>query len=614
MLSLEETKKDVSKIKKDESEEQRQLLEQIKELEQELDTVDTDLAQAEQEYEEVNSSIRKQKIIPDKKTGEDSRLESLRTQADELLNEIATAVRNGQVAPDFEIYRDEHFLENVDTDAQRLIEKEQERYNVELDVIDLEGKCRNDNYALDEKDHAIGIKDANIDYQKNHLDALQNELDRANNYYDGIINQVKSKIEEESKDIKDLEYQLKEKKDERERLRKKTESLRADVNMSLSTDLDNGKDLDTEISRKLQEVEEAEKLRKDAQKELDKVYDDWTHKLKSVVDKAYVNSNNGRDQEQLDEIKRLIQENDEVARNVNELFQKKEQIENQLYLQKCKTKLSETFDFDIHRMSESLDRLREEDQLILDELKRAEDSIQTKKHTLTYLDERIENLKEQLEALDNETEERRAHIADLKLQIENTRNEIEQIGANGEDEEAERLKELIAEKEAEIKDLEAKVKQKEAIYDDWRERVSVKQSVIKRRSKSRKREYVPDPTDDADTIIADYVNNTEDPVPVQRLGFRKYLYGTRNIEVREDDKQGPIVIVNDGEAMLLPDFLEYFTEEENKKLANIRDDEELFITEKGDYQYRKSLKGSFNRNSSSYYSSTPQRRQFESKY
>ena len=204
-------KKDVSRIKKEEAEEQRLLLEQIKQLEQELDNVDNDLAIAEQEYEEINISIKKQKLVAEKKSGEDERLQSLRAEADELLNEIATAVRSGHVPPDFEIYRDENFLKNVDQDTQKLLEKEKERYNVELDVIDLENKCRNDNYALDEKDHAIGIKDANIVYQQNHLDALKNELSRANKYYDDILNQIKQQIEEESRDVKDLEQQLKDK-------------------------------------------------------------------------------------------------------------------------------------------------------------------------------------------------------------------------------------------------------------------------------------------------------------------------------------------------------------------------------------------------------------------
>lgn len=209
--SLEETKKDVARIKKEEAEEQRLLLEQIKQLEQELDNVDNDLAIAEQEYEEINISIKKQKLVAEKKTGDDDRLQSLRAEADELLNEIATAVRSGHVPPDFEIYRDENFLKNVDQDTQKLLEKEKERFNVELDVIDLENKCRHDNYALDEKDHAIGIKDANIVYQQNHLDALKNELSRANKYYDDILNQIKQQIDEESRDVKDLETQLKDK-------------------------------------------------------------------------------------------------------------------------------------------------------------------------------------------------------------------------------------------------------------------------------------------------------------------------------------------------------------------------------------------------------------------
>lgn len=62
MFSLEETKKDVAKIKENEAEERKKLMDQIKQLELELDGVDHELADAEQEYEEVSIMIKKQKV------------------------------------------------------------------------------------------------------------------------------------------------------------------------------------------------------------------------------------------------------------------------------------------------------------------------------------------------------------------------------------------------------------------------------------------------------------------------------------------------------------------------------------------------------------------------
>ena len=556
--SLDDTKKYLNDVKKEQNDEQKQLLEQIKSLEKELDNVDNELALAEQENEEITLSIRKQKVIPEKKPGEDQRIASLRREADELITEIANAVRSGQVPPDFEIYRDENFLDNIDADTQKLLEKENERFNVELDVIDLETKCRNDTYTLDEKDHAAGIKDANIAYQNNHLDALKNELTRANKYYDQILNEVRDKIDEETKEIKDLELQLKAKKGERERLRKNTESLRAEISTSMNLEDQDEEDLDAQIKHKLQQVEDAENERKQAQAELDQIYQDWTGSFQSLVHKAYSSNINGRDPEQLEQIRKLIAENDEVARNVNELFEQKELIENKLYLQKTKSRLAETFDIDIKRMSENLERLREEDQLIIDELKRAEDNIQTKKHTIAYLDERIANLKAQLETLQGETAERRAHIQELKAQIESAQKEIDQIDNQADEEEVQALRDQIRAKEIEIEDLERKVKQKEAIYDEWRDRVSIKEKVVNQRSKSRKREYVPDPSDEADIIMAKYFNENQNAETVQRLGIRKYLVGTKTINVEEDSRLGPVVILDTGKVLKLYDYLMYY--------------------------------------------------------
>jgi len=164
--SLDDTKNHIKLVKEEEDQDRKRLLEEIKNLEAELEDVDKDLEEAENEYEEVSLSIKESKIIPDKHTGEDEKLDSLRAEADQLLNEIANAVRSGKVAPDFEIQRDENFLDDVDNDTQKLLGKERERYNVELDVLDLENKCRSDNYIQEEKEHIIGIKDANIAYQK----------------------------------------------------------------------------------------------------------------------------------------------------------------------------------------------------------------------------------------------------------------------------------------------------------------------------------------------------------------------------------------------------------------------------------------------------------------
>lgn len=415
------------------------------------------------------------------------------------------------------------------------------------------------------------MKDANIEYQKNHLDALKNELSRANKYYDQILDEVKSKINDESKDIKDLERDLKNKKDERERLRKKTESLRSDHdNQSIDFEADNEKDLDEQVKSKLRQVEEAEKNRKLAQGELDKIYENWNMKLNEHVNLAYANSVDSRDQDQLKEIKQLIKENDEVSRSVNELL--------------------ETFDFDIQGMTENLQRLREEDTLILEELKRAEDAIQAKQHTLKYLDERVLSLTEQLESIQSEADERRAHIEQLKSQVETARAEIEAAGDD--DVDTKDLEKQLASKQDEVRELEKKVKIKEALYDEWREKIGIKHKVIERRSKSRKKEYIPDTEDEADMIVADYINQHQNPVPIQRVGFRSYIYGTKNINVEDDPKHGPVVSVGSGEIMQLGDYLEYFSVDEHKKLDSLNKDEKLIINDEGDHKYRKSLRSS----------------------
>jgi len=62
ILSLEETKREVQNVKDEENEERRKIMEEIKKLEMELDGVDQDLNDAEHEYEEINLTIKKQKV------------------------------------------------------------------------------------------------------------------------------------------------------------------------------------------------------------------------------------------------------------------------------------------------------------------------------------------------------------------------------------------------------------------------------------------------------------------------------------------------------------------------------------------------------------------------
>ena len=396
--------------------------------------------------------------------------------------------------------------------------------------------------------------------KNNHLDALENELSRANVYYDQIIEDVKRKIEEESGNVKELERELNNKKEEREKLRAKTESLRAEFNnQSFDYDSYNEKDIDEQIKMKLRQLEEAEGKRKDAQEELDRIYQEWNTKLIQHVNNAYANSVNARDQEQLQEINRLIEENDKVSRSVN--------------------KLLETFDFDIQGMTDSLQGLRDEDSLILDELKRAEDAIQAKQHTLNYLDERVLALTQQLEALKEESEERKEHIEQLKEQIEAARKELEEAG--GENNGNRDLERELAAKQAEIRALEQQVKEKEAQYDEWREKVNIKQKVILRKSKSRKREYVPDETDEADVIVSQYINEHQDPVPIHKVGYRSYIYGTINIQVKDDLEFGPVVVLSKGKVMKLYEFLECHSLEEKQKLEDLNNNDQVVINSNG---------------------------------
>lgn len=58
------------------------------------------------------------------------------------------------------------------------------------------------------------------------------------------------------------------------------------------------------------------------------MYDLWRNKLNSSIDETYALIHTVEDQNQLDEIKRLLGEIDHKTRLVNDLLYKKEELEN----------------------------------------------------------------------------------------------------------------------------------------------------------------------------------------------------------------------------------------------------------------------------------------------
>lgn len=246
-------------------------------------------------------------------------------------------------------------LADLDREVRNLLEKEGQRYKIASEAAEIEQQVIKDKIFADEQQNTLKVKECDVRYQENQHAALKNELDRATTYYDQVLQEVRNKADIERQGLDDLENELRQYEQEREDLRQEVNSLRHEVNEKRDyRPEDSEADLDSLIRAKLTQVEEAEEKRRHAQVELDSMYDVWRDNLDKALYDAQAQLSTNEDQAQISQIKKLIVENDKLARKVNSLFQDKEELENQIYIESTKNKISESLDIDISNINQKL--------------------------------------------------------------------------------------------------------------------------------------------------------------------------------------------------------------------------------------------------------------------
>jgi len=142
----------------------------------------------------------------------------------------------------------------------------------------------------------------------------------------------------------------------------------------------------------------------------------------------------------------------------------------------------------------------------------------------------------------------------------------------------------------------------ELVVVEWREKIILKQKLVKSRTQSRVLLFEPDSNDPVDVYLSDYVLSHVITVPVKTIGRNQYLFGTNNIDI-ETQSNGSIMgrMIN-GELWTLEQFINQFHDKELQKLDVLGDNEELVVDDKDDYKYQENVRlHSHNANSSSQY-------------
>ena len=515
-------------------------------------------------------------------------MDQLREQSDQVLEEIARRIKGGQIPADKSIEPDDQFLRELDIESQGLLEKEKDRHKIAQEAAEIEAQVIKDRIMADEQANTLRIKECDIKYQQNQHSALKNELERASGYYEQVLQDVRNKVDSEKENIAQLESEVKDEEQELEELRQEVAGLRREVNQKREYKTnESGNDLDLAIRNKLEQVEEAEERRRDAQIELDELYDVWRTNLDDAMSQASSKLQTDEDRRQISQIKKLIVENDKLARTVNALLQDKEELENQIYIESTKNKISDTLDNDIENINSKITEVQREDRELMEQLDLSDKALDKKDKTILELDARISTLRDHLAGAENDVDSKRQSIRSLTSQISSTRAEIDRL-RNMPDTDYQALEAEVADLEGQIGMYEREVVEKGRDLGDWEEKYRIKQDIIRKRSHQIAPTFVPVHGDPLDQYIADLISQESISVPVSRQGPNRYLYGTRNLIVEQEYNGEYIVVTKRGERLPLEDFFSRYHDEELRKLEHMKAGEEIVVDENDNADYRKS--------------------------
>ena len=579
---LQSIRNEATVIQREEERSQQDLIRQLEQLEQEHLDIE---AQLEQEQVLASNATGRSVTIGGVDSREVDEINNLKNEAQMVLDEIKEAVRTNQI-PMEESSFDPLFREDLERHANDILDKERERYNMEVE--------------------GMGISEASLNYQRSQKDSLQKEYNRVTTMYDDLGNDIDRELQEEAQELEQLKDYYRQLEEDRDHFRFTIDSLKNDQSMTYSLDAGSGPvnkfgrslasnafgagGQDEHIRVKLQKVEEAEKNRREAEIQLDKLYDQWRSRIDRELDSAYVKATTDNDRVGRQEIITLMVDNDKTTRSLNALLADKERLENLLYLRKTNHRMTSVVSLDSKSLTSRINSIKKEDRELMDELNKSDNALLAKNTALRELDDKIRVLSRKYADLEAEAQEKKGLISSLRVKHDQIRLEIERLRGLLNEDELARLEAEIRAKENRLRDLQAEVDELELIVVEWREKIILKQRLVKSRTQSRVLLFEPDPNDPVDQYLADYVLSHVTTVPVKKIGRNKYLFGTRNIDIVRDSHGDIKVKMLNGELWTLEQFINQYHDKELQKLDVLGDNEELVVDEKDDYKYQENVR------------------------
>jgi chromosome segregation ATPase len=483
--------------------------------------------------------------------------------------------------------------ERIKADVERNYNQSQDDFNRFLQQSEAgRNELAEDLKELSERAEQRGIDNEEL---KGKIDQGELEIDRLNNGINALNSEIQNIRRNNDDSIKNLHRERQSNEDMISDLRKNADDLRLDHTkleigiMKINSQLQyleeaaksGGNDLiKSKIDKFGKHITQTEQDTEQLKTELNTMNRTWM----DTVDRANREmSEQIRDTDSKatnDKINALLAELQSKQTEIDELKRKRSQLERELAstdpegtqreVDAMTSELSEV-------NKEMIDLLREKNRLY-GELIQYTRELYELNIILQKNEHEIARLRLELESLRKEQDEKRILYEELRLQIEErsqmladlqdeiTRNEM--ILTQLEDtlnirrEEGAELDQLLADRDAEIRELEAQLE--EINRNRPAEVVETKQVVEEIKEIEATGPYQYDENDEVDRLLAQYINFNTCPVPVKRLGGGYYLFGTRKIYAKV--MNGRLVIRVGGGYMIIDEFISTYAEVEVQKM------------------------------------------------
>lgn len=440
-----------------------------------------------------------------------------------------------------------------------LNETEAKRADLSRDVNKTNAEIFNENADGVNLDHFLISTNKNLTNHELQSKALKSDIADLTKHYEGFLKHLNKLVTSQSEEIARLNSHLGDQQSSITELQTSlSESAKKIVDLHSEVDRENAANLNSKLSTLISTLVDIDKLRRNAQNNLENAQEGWTAKLQLFVDEASRMSRESANQKRANEVQNLLHKLDRLNRERNEIAKQRDLLEAKVATDYNREVINDNVQKELDGMTLKLRWADDEIKKTSSDLKDLLNFLQFKKSFISDQEEQITRLRQEITEIRTLIEERLVTISELENEIRLCDDEIARLRAEIDDlnRRIQELQDAIADKDREIEELKRILALRNARIKELESQLSGSK-------------YVAVKGDMVDELLAKYIQNC--PVPVKRLGGGFYLFGLRKIYAKI--MNGKLVIRVGGGYMVIEKFIETYADQELQKLMRVAEKE-----------------------------------------